>query len=194
MSAADGLRLLPPDHLRVGEPVAVEFRAHDGPAHEAGVREIEEITESPIGGVRLSRRLRRLFGIREVDVPVLRELGVDCDVQQAALFALLRPVRRSRHVLDRLGQLPVRENAQPSRLFGDEQAPIRQERHSPRKLERSEPLDADVFRGAGRGIARPILRDGERGQRDRDCGDSHSNLHETSPQSEECEKRAGRSR
>ena len=49
--AADGLRLLPPDHLRIREPVAVEGGPRHGTAHQPVVRAIQEIAKARIAGV-----------------------------------------------------------------------------------------------------------------------------------------------
>jgi hypothetical protein len=73
-----------------------------------------------------------LAGIGEVEEVVLREVGMQADVEQAALATGIDPG----HAADRPALQPaVGEDPQPSRPLGDQQPPVGQEGHAPRLLE-----------------------------------------------------------
>src|SRR5690606_29911678 len=89
MTAADGLRRLTPDHLYVGQAIAIEPRARNGAAALNVVSGVEEPAKPRVALIAcVGGLLRRSLGVRQVDELVLCEVGIDGHVEQAALFAL----------------------------------------------------------------------------------------------------------
>ncbi|PAV69181.1 hypothetical protein WR25_09952 [Diploscapter pachys] len=85
----------------------------------------------------------RRLGIGQPDPRVVGEAGVEHDVLQPQL-PRIGDARHARHL--RLGA-GLRDELQPSRLFGDERAPVGQERHRPGVVEAGD--DALVHRRHG---------------------------------------------
>ena len=103
-------RHLPPDDLHVLEPRS--SRSHEAPPRDRG----------PVSAL---SRLR----VAEVDEVVLRERGVERDVEEPSLPARVD----ARKTTERLRERPVgADDAHPTGTFGDELRPVRQERHRPR--------------------------------------------------------------
>ena len=137
MPAALHLWLLSVDALHVLEPALAEPTTCDGGAR---------------------RPVVCTFRIREVDEPVLAEVGVDGDIEQSALPAC----GDCRNTRQRLRQpSSAIDDAKASRTFGDEDAAVGKKRERPRVNETAcYRLGGDVSvdgRGGRRALRRPRL-------------------------------------
>jgi hypothetical protein len=120
--------------LRVERQTRAEVlaRIHERLGREDHLQVLEPPLAQP--GARDPRAVAAVAGGRvgEIDHPVRGESGIEGDVEQPAL-----PARVDfRHALDRLRiEHPVAHYAHPSGALGNEDFPVRQERHAPRVLE-----------------------------------------------------------
>lgn len=113
VAVAGDLRRLAEDHRDVVEPRRATV-AHKAAAGDRGA------------GTALAR-----LGVGEIDALAVGEIGVEGDVEEAALAAR----RDRRHTGDGVRKAAVLDEPQPARPLGDEHRPVRQEGEAPGMVE-----------------------------------------------------------